>query len=462
MTSSAVSIAATHLPTGTELAGLKTATGATTRRERVSGIDVLRGFALLGILVLNINNFAGPEAGHDIPFNAFSGPHTTINLITFYIKWFFFEGKMRGIFSMLFGAGVILMTSRAERRGAAQGVADIYLRRNMLLVLIGFLHGWLIWDGDILFDYGLVALLFLYPLRKLAAKTLLIAGTVISLVVATYCVAISFAHIDQSVALMNQATAIAARQHAGLALTQDDKKVTQKWQELLEKHQLTPEKIQKKIAAANQGYLKTIGENLDGFTDNLYRHVLFIPDSVSAMMIGMGLMQMGFFSGTLSYFSYFLTALIGFAISIPIYAVGLTKVVASNVDFITFQKWLFIPYYLTREAGMIAIAAVVVMIIKSGRLRTVQRLLAAVGQTALSNYLMTSLICQFVFLWGPWKLYGHLEYYQLNYVVAAVWTFNFLFSTLWLRTFAFGPVEWAWRSMTYGKAQPMLLATRTA
>jgi uncharacterized protein len=75
---------------------------------------------------------------------------------------------------------------------------------------------------------------------------------------------------------------------------------------------------------------------------------------------------------------------------------------------------------------------------------------------------MTSLLCQFIFVWGPWKLYGQLEYYQLNYVVAGIWALNLILSVLWLRVFAFGPAEWAWRSLTYLEPQPMRLRAARA
>ena len=118
-----------------EIAGLATAVRPTGRGERISSIDVLRGFALLGILVLNIDAFGNPEGPHDIPIGTpidnFSGPHAHLNLMLLLVKWTFFEAKMRGIFSMLFGAGVVLMTRRAERRGAGGEFADTYLRRNM-------------------------------------------------------------------------------------------------------------------------------------------------------------------------------------------------------------------------------------------------------------------------------------------------------------------------------------------
>jgi uncharacterized protein len=463
MMSSVAPTAAPSVPAEADLTTPSASIAATTARERVAGIDVLRGFALLGILVLNINDFSGPEATHDTPFfEAFSGAHGSLNLLTFYIKWLFFEAKMRGLFSMLFGAGVILLTSRAERRGTAENVADIYLRRNMLLVLFGILHYLLIWHGDILFDYGLAALLVLFPLRKLRPGTLFLAGTFLSLVVATWG-GIVYVGTVKNVSLMHQAAAIAANEKAGHPPTASDKEITKKWQETVEKHHATPEKIQKEIKEAKEGYLAGVAARVQEFGDSFYRdHIILMADNVSAMMIGMGLMRMGFLTGELPYLLYILTAVIGFAISLPVYAIGLAKAVASKLDFIAIGEWMFAPYYLTRESGMLAIAAVLVMLVKSGSLRPVQRGLAAVGQTALTNYLMTSLLCQFIFVWGPWKLYGQLEYYQLNYVVAGIWALNLIFSVLWLRAFAFGPAEWVWRSLTYLEPQPMRLRAARA
>jgi uncharacterized protein len=95
------------------------------------------------------------------------------------------------------------------------------------------------------------------------------------------------------------------------------------------------------------------------------------------------------------------------------------------------------------------------MAIKSRVFPKLQYRLAAVGKTALSNYLLTSLLCQFLFLWGPWTLYGKLESYQLNYVLVAIWFINLTISPLWLRYFEFGPFESVWRSLTYLKPQAM-------
>jgi uncharacterized protein len=444
------------VPADEELAGPQPV--ATRVRERISAIDVLRGFALLGILVLNINDFSGPETVHDFPLlSAFTGPHGRLNLVILFIKWMFFEAKMRGIFSMLFGAGVILMTRRAEQRGAGQDIADIYLRRNMLLVLIGFLHGCFLWGGDILFDYGLVALLVLYPCRKLKPKTLLLVGTALSLVVATSS-GFLFLGAFHDLSLSRQAAAITARERAGEPVTDAQRTIEKEWNARVESERVTPDAVQAQIDDAHQGYWAAVASRWQeqyqgaGFTRI---HVDLFADNASAMLIGMGLMQIGFLTGELAYATYLWTALIGFGSSLPLYIVGLAKAYTSNLYFLTLEKWVWAEYYITREAGMLAIAAVILLIIKRGWLRTPQRLLAAVGRTALSNYLLTTILCQTLFVWGPWKLYGKLAYYQTCYVVFGVWAVNLILSPLWLRHFEFGPVEWVWRSLTYGTLQPM-------
>ncbi len=104
---------------------------------------------------------------------------------------------------------------------------------------------------------------------------------------------------------------------------------------------------------------------------------------------------------------------------------------------------------------MLGNASVVLLVVRTGALMPVQRGLAAVGRTAFSNYILTSLVCQFLFRWGPTKLYGSLEYHQQLYVMVLMWVANIVLSLAWLRLFAFGPLEWLWRSLTYWRRQPM-------
>jgi uncharacterized protein len=451
-----------RFPLNEEITGPVTTIAPTIGSNRISSIDVLRGVALLGILVLNIDDFGNPSPVHDIPVGTpidnFSGPHAYLNLALLLIKWMFFEGKMRGLFSMLFGAGVILLTSRAERRGSTN-IADIYTRRNLLLLCFGVIHACFIWGGDILFDYGFQALLFLYPARKLKPKTLLWLGTFLSLVVSTIGGFLFFG-ATHDYSLHRQASAIQAQQRAGAPITAEQKNQLHQWQERVESQRLTPEKIKQSVQEATLPYPASVIDRAQAFQAGFYLfHINLLFDILSAMLIGMGLMKIGFFTGELPYATYWSTALLGFGVSAPIYAVGILKTYATGFYFLDMEKWVWLPYYLTREAGSIAIAATVILLVKSGFLKTPQRLLAAVGRTAFSNYILTSLICQTIFVWGPWKLYGKLEYYQLMYVVFGVWIVNLTISPLWLKRYAFGPLEWFWRSLTYGKMQPMRLST---
>jgi len=142
------------------------------RPERITAIDSLRGFALLGILLMNIVGMGLYGSAYDDP--TVTGGATGANLGVWTVMHVLAEGKMRCLFSMVFGASVLLLTGRlADRRDAA----DIYYRRTLWLLLFGLVHGFLLWSGDILYPYALCGLA-LYPFRNLRARTLLILGSI--------------------------------------------------------------------------------------------------------------------------------------------------------------------------------------------------------------------------------------------------------------------------------------------
>src|SRR5690349_21725735 len=196
--------------------------------ERISSVDVLRGFALLGILVMNIGDYALPE-GFD--YNPTILGSTTLGALSKSIlllwagRFILFEGKMRALFSMLFGAGVILLTSRLQKRGDAAISGDIFARRNLWLTLFGVLHAYFLWWGDILYFYGMTALLFLYHCRKLKARTLLIAGAVVVLCGVGY----RTIRLESRAHLAQRAEEAKRLQAAGQTLTDDQKEDVKAW-----------------------------------------------------------------------------------------------------------------------------------------------------------------------------------------------------------------------------------------
>ena len=332
----------------------------TQRAERVSSLDVLRGFALLGILVVNIEDFGTVEAAHDIPIgtpvDSFAGPHAHWNLAILILKWLFVEGKMRGIFAMLFGAGVILLTTRAEKRGAAAGVADIYTRRNMLLVVFGFLHGAFLFAGDILFDYGLDALLFLYPARKLKATTLILTGLLISLVLGTICFSSYLGKIGDF-SMSRETSAIVLRQQQHQPVSVAELAVAEQWRVRVNSKRVTAKSIHASLVEAPSGYWGQVKANIEGrFGPHLALHFLTQAcDAAAAMLIGMGLFKAGFLTAKSSNTTYAWTAVTGFAISVPLTVYGILHSYADRFYFLTVEKWLIVPYQLTRDAGMLAI-----------------------------------------------------------------------------------------------------------
>jgi uncharacterized protein len=427
--------------------------------ERISSVDLLRGFSLMGILIMNITDFAFPFYDYAFPLATvkpvFNGPHWKANTILWFLRWILAEGKMRALFSMLFGAGVILLTGRAEERGAGIRAADIYTRRNMWLVLFGMLHCYLIWNGDILFFYGTAALLFLFPFRNLKPKKLLWTAAIV-LLLNTMVVGVGQTFGGAMMKRNADKANVALAHHQ--TLTEDQIAALKSWQDAQDRWRPGPKKLYKDIAAHQHGWLSQGADAGDGFQGETLGAYAGFGDWVGLMLIGMALFRMGFFSLKLSTRAYALTAIIGLGISWPLTFWGCWHAWRGGFDFFDTMHVLQFPYDITRVSGALGNAAVLLLLMRAGVFKWLLARIAAVGQMALSNYLLTSLTMKTVFVWGAWHWFGYVEYYKLYYAVAAMWVFNMAFSTIWLRYFQFGPIEWCWRSLTYWKRQPMRLA----
>jgi uncharacterized protein len=427
------------------------------RAERISSMDMLRGFSLMGILVMNITDFAYGYTNYLYPLSTvkpvFSGPHWKINTVAWFLRWILAEGKMRALFSMLFGAGVILLTERALARRAGIRAADIFTRRNMWLVLIGMLHGYLIWSGDILFYYGLAALLFLFPFRNVRVKRLMwVAGIILFIN--------SVLMFGGQYGSEYGAQKAAAKANAKLAqhqtLTEDEVGALKRWSDVQERWRMSNKKKYEDIAAMQKGYWKAQGHMAGNVLRGELKGAYFgFGDWVGLMLLGMALYKNGFLTGRLSMKTYAWIAVIGLALAWGVTGFGAYKAWAGHFDMFKTLLWMQAPYDIGRIAGALGNAALLLVLLKAGVFKWLLQRVAAVGQMALSNYLLTSITMQVIYVWGPWHWYGYVEYYKIYYAVAGMWIFNMAFSSIWLRYFEFGPMEWVWRSLTYWKRQPM-------
>lgn len=419
----------------------------TVKADRINAMDITRGVALCGILLMNITGFGLFNAYDDPTVN---GGATGWNLKVWWINSLFFEGTMRGMFSVLFGAGILLFTSRSA--GANSGtVIDLFFRRLLWMVLFGIIHCYiLLWIGEILYTYGLVGM-FAFSFRHLSPRKLII-GTFIFLLLATlWNVKDYFSTKD----LYENAAAATTKKAKGESLTKEETKAITSWDELVGERKPSQEKIAEGIDAMHQGYFSIVMHRgpANQFMQTIFVYRTAFFDTLAMMLLGMAFLKLGILKAAKSNRFYGLMALFGYAIGLTVNYFETKHIVTHQFSILSIDE-SFITYNVGRVANTCGHIALIMLFIKSAWLPFLQKALAAVGQMAFSNYIMQSLICNFIFLGYGLGKYGLLQRYELYYVVFGVWVLQLIVSPLWLTYFRFGPLEWLWRSLTYWQRQP--------
>jgi uncharacterized protein len=417
--------------------------------ERLRTLDVVRGAALLGILLMNILIFGMPFAAYANP-NLWGG-NDPLNVAVLAVQWVLFDGKMRALFSMMFGAGIALFFQRALARENSVRVADLFSRRMLWLILFGALHGWLIWAGDILYAYGLFGLL-IFPMRNVSPRKLLITAGIALVLLSLAVVGFGFSRRSTRDAAM-AARAVEAQ---GQPLTKEQQDAKEAWDEVYNAALPSKDKLQEEVDNYRLSYVSALRQRVPMMRKFNFTPVYFPPafDIWALMLIGMALFKLGVLQGERSPGFYARLAIAGYSIGIPLNALSTYGMISSNFDIVASTFWNA-PYQIGRVSVALAHAAVLILIVKGARLRWLTNRLEAVGQMAFSNYIAHSIICALIFYAPGLRMIGQLQRYQLYFVVLGVWIFNLTWSPIWLRYFRFGPLEWCWRSLTYWQRQPM-------
>ena len=417
--------------------------------QRLRTLDVLRGGALLGIVLMNVV-FTG------LPFAAYANPNLwggndPLNVGVLAVQWVLFDGKMRALFSMMFGAGIVLFMERALARENSVRPADLLARRMLWLMLFGALHGWLIWAGDILYSYGLFGLLIV-PMRNVAPRKLLITAGVALTLLSLAVVGRGFSQRSTRDAAV-EARAAEAR---GLTLTMEQRDAMKEWDEAYNRAVPSKEKLQEEVDNYRKGYGGVMTQRAPVMRKFNFVPVYFPPgiDVWALMLIGMALFKLGVLQGERPRSFYVRVAVAGYAIGITVNALSTYGMMTSNYDIIATMFWNS-PYQIGRVAVALGHASVLILLAKGQTLRWLTDRLAAVGQMAFSNYIFHSIIYAVVFYTPGLGWFGQLQRYQLYFVVLGIWILNLAWSPIWLRYFRFGPLEWCWRSLTYWQRQPM-------
>lgn len=431
---------------------LQLQTAPVAQKERIEIIDIIRGVALLGILMMNIPFFSNPSQYEENPtLTNFEGA----NYYTWWTVNTVFEGTMRGLFTILFGAGSILLISRLEKKNPGMA-ADIYYRRLLWLLLFGMINAFIfLWPGDILYSYAICGLL-IFPFRNMKARHLFMISAFLLVLTSA-----------KDTWKLSERRSVREEGEKALALEASNKKLSPEQEEakatwISTKERMDPEKIKQEAAEETkkmqQGYfgvfkhLRTVNVWIQ--TTLFYSN--YFLDIMLLLFLGMGLLKTGVLTAAKSKKFYWAVLLIGYTVGLITSYFFTNAKISSGFDSTRALDYMpFDLYQVKRLFLSLGHLSFFMLLYKYNIAGFLMHCLKRVGQMAFSNYLMQSLICTIIFYGYGFRMFGKLQIHQEYYVMAAVWILQIIFSVLWLRYFRFGPFEWAWRSLTYWKLQPM-------
>ncbi len=414
---------------------VETAAGAPVSREdRIESLDFIRGLAVMGILAANIIAFGQPFSAYMWP-DGFLVPDGDPDGWMWIAQFVLIDGKMRGLFTLLFGAGLYLFMERAWARGQTRW---LQARRLFWLGLFGLIHYFVIWRGDILFYYAAIGFVVLLTLGWRARDQLVfgilgyIAGAI------TY-------------ALMMVPLALVADTGLGdnAAFTETRDGLTAGKQAVLNDNARLTEFMQ------SGDFVGLVAYRIEThWYEPIGNLMLFGLETLPLMLMGVALYRMGMFSGEFDRKELRLWGWLGVIVGGGFYfAIGLWTQAGGFTYYGTLAA-IFGMSPLPRLAMVMGLAALLVLYAPNATGWLGDRIRAA-GRAAFTNYLGTSVLMMFVFHGWALGLFGELNRPQLYIVVVATWLIMLAWSKPWLERFRYGPLEWLWRCLTYGRLFPL-------
>ena len=396
--------------------------------DRIVSLDALRGFALLGILVINMWYFSLPLAGAVLP--PMYGDFTGANYAAWFVAHVFFEMKFVTLFTIMFGAGIVLFTESKERKG--QRARALHYRRTFWLLVIGLIHAYVFWYGDILVSYALCGFIIVLAKDWNAPRLVRVGVAMFAIPSLIYLL----------IAVMAW-TAGPGIDNIGSAIEQG-------------------------IGATNAAIAAEIEVYRAGWFDQLSHRAptAFSLQTVEfafgnfwqlggLMLFGMALFKTGVLSNERSSRFYRRVFLAGGVIGLII---TLTGVWYNHYVGWSTGEVMLLGFQFTYWGSIPLAGAYVAGIMLWCRWRPdglATSALAAVGRTAFSNYLLQTLIATTIFYGHGFGLFGQISRFEGLGIVLGIWMIQIPVSMVWLRYFRFGPIEWIWRTLTYRTRQPM-------
>lgn len=422
-------------------------------RDRIAILDILRGFAILGIFYINLPAMMGPLGASigDMRSLGWSPADQTAWLIL-ETTW---EGTQRGILELLFGAGLMVTAAKAMEGSGPVAVADLYIRRNLWLLAFGLFDIFaLLWFSDILHVYALCALA-LFPFRKLRVRWLLLIGLTFALLQAAGGTAAYFSRVS------DQATYQVAtqKQEKGIKLSKEEQDVVEDWrkhQDLIDGKDKDSQKLANDEAKARAG---SMGDYA-GFLIGTYLWsagggslLADIIEAFSVMLIGIALWKIGLVQGKRTTREYFVALVVAYGFGLTArYFGGLER-----MEFYPGPKTIWMTEELARISVSLGHIAALNLLVRLAAGRSLLAPLKAAGQMAFTLYFMQQII-------GIWIFYSPIGldmpsaqgWAHATLLASGVVIFLLVFANIWMKYFVSGPFEWVWRSLSYVRKQPFL------
>lgn len=388
-------------------------------QERIEILDVLRGLAICGILIGNVQWFSG----YGLMPGALAQQSPIADRIAHFLVHFFVEGKFYSIFSFLFGFGFALQIARAEERGDLK--ASFFKRRLFWLLVIGLVHAYLLWAGDILSIYAVMGFLLILFRRKANGSLLkwALAMMVIPILsyILLYVLFVAFvppgavAKLDAAKIDFWHESVRKVQQSSYLQIITDFNLnyIVGRYLSLLFEMRLP--KILAMFLLGFYAYRRTIFQNLSSHK-SLVRRIL-----IYALILGL--------IGNIAF-----AALAGKEAVLPPTPAGVIGVIS---------------YAFGVPALALFFIALIATLWQRAAWRRLLAFLAPVGRMALTNYLMQTVICVLIFYGYGFGLFGRVGALTATLIALAIFLFQLLVSALWLSYFSYGPMEWIWRQLTY-------------
>lgn len=426
-------------------------------KDRNFTIDVMRGIAVLGILLMNIPGYASHQ------FFLFWGDvlagETTTNGFIFKSAMLLFDGRMRGLFTILFGAGIMLFIENKKVQSIQ--VADAYFKRMTWLMVFGLVDSFLLlWRGDILFEYALCGI-FVFVFRTARVRYLILTSALLFTIFSLQ-EGQNFYKYKKRSEVYKQVELKLAN---GQKVSEEQMSQHDDFKNVLERHypfsneiiNSTAKEITDDYLLHRSGYADIFVKHAEDTTNYLNNVFLSIfSESFAAILLGMAMFKFGFFHGRLKKRTYWIIAIVGTVVGLALVALNMKLQVRTQAELWEAYKWRFFSIVYIQHAGrilsMIGYAGIIYLMCTSVKLVPYLRMFANTGRMALTNYLMQTVLCSLYFFGFGLGFYGEYQAKGLLVFVIVIWIIQIIYSNIYLSYYRMGPVEWLWKRLTYGKA----------